>query len=79
MARFAGFWRLVRRLSDYWRRGMIGATYPCPGDPLLMCSDAGATWWPAVIAAVLVAAWIGYRFGRFGGSRRRGSRANGGE
>ena len=47
---------------------MIGASLPAECDlPGMSCSTAGGTWWPVIVAAVLLAGWIGYRFGRFGG------------
>jgi hypothetical protein len=45
-------------------------TYPCPGDPLQICTDAGGTWLPIILGAIGFACWLGYRFGRYGGSRR---------
>ena len=50
---------------------MIGAGVPCPGDPLVTCSAGGGSWWPLIVAAVLFAGWIGFRFGRYGGGQGR--------
>jgi hypothetical protein len=46
-------------------------TAPCPDDFLMSCGSGGGSAWPLVIGAVMFAGWLGYRFGRFGGSRRR--------
>jgi uncharacterized membrane protein len=50
---------------------MTGAV-PCPDDPAYWCGDpSSGSWWPLVVGVVILAGWLGYRFGRFGGSRRR--------
>jgi hypothetical protein len=44
---------------------MIAANLPAECDLAGMsCSSGGGTWWPVIIGAVLLAGWIGFRFGR---------------
>jgi hypothetical protein len=48
-------------------------TFPCPGDPLVTCTETTGTWLPLIITGFVFAAWLGYRFGRYGGGRRHRS------